>query len=163
MLDMCKATFTSMRMTSSPPSDRRQGSGDPPRQRHGLLWDALQIGSQGWSICIVAVSVGAFSFDHIGGLPRWLRVLVALTPLVPIAMYLRSTNQATAKVDELALHIRREAYGFAFWALVGIIVCVQLLQNAGLMPGFNWGPLPLVSIMLALLVAGAVISHRRYH
>lgn len=134
----------------------------PASRRSGLLWDALQIGSRAWSVGIVLVSVVASSLGQIDGLPRWLRGLIALTPLVPVAMYLRSTRQVTPDVDELALHIRREAYGFAYWALTGMIVCVQLLQNAGVVPDFSWGPLTLVVVMFVLLIVGAVLSRRRY-
>lgn len=142
--------------------NRTAVAADCPHRRRGLLWDALQIGSPKWSVGIVLVSVAAFNLDHITGLPQWLRVLIAITPLVPIAMYLRSTSQKTAEVDELALHIRREAYGFAYWALTGIIVCVQSLQNAGVIPDFSWGPQSLVVIMLALLIVGAAISRRSF-
>ena len=133
----------------------------PPR-RGGLFLDALQLGSQTWSIGFVLVSFVAGMLTGISGLPVWLLVAIALSPLVPLVMYLRSISRDTAEVDELALHIRREAYGFVFISMIGIFVCVVLLEQAGVVSGFSWSSRHLVGMMLALLVTGAAISSRRF-
>jgi len=77
-------------------------------------------------------------------------------------MYLRSIGRNTAEIDELALHVRREAYGFAFCAMAGLFVCVHVLEKAGVIPDFRWSSMQLVLTMLALLIVGAAISSRRF-
>jgi len=137
----------------------------PGQRRGGLMRDALQIGSPAWStgfVLAVAVSSSLVSLTRYAALPQWLRVLIALIPAVPLVMYLRSVSRDPAEVDELALQIRRDAYGFVFWATIGLVVCVYFLGKAGVMPGFRWSPLQLAATMSVLLFVGAAISSRRF-
>ena len=143
----------------------------PSRRRSGLMRDALQLGSPAWSMGFVLVAFGAHfvlaalvAFNVARDLPIWFRVLIALIPAVPLAMYLRSISLDTVEIeiDELAVHVRREAYGFVFCAMIGLLVCVNLLDKAGVMPDFRWGSTQLIMIMLALLIIGAAISSRRF-
>jgi uncharacterized membrane protein YhdT len=142
------------------PGDEAAGGTNP--NRRGLIRDALHLGSPFWSMCFVLVSAVGYSLSQISGFPLWLRVACALTPLAPLVMYLRSINRDTAAIDELALLVRREAYGFVFCAMIGILVCVWLLEKAGVLSGFNWDSTHLVVLMFALLVIGATISSRRF-
>ena len=127
--------------------------------------DALHLGSPAWSIGFVVAAVVAaslVSLTQYAAFPLWLRVLIALSPTVPLAMYLRSISRDTAEIDELALHIRRDAYGFVFCGMIGLFVCVHLLEKAGVMQDFRWSSTQLVLIMFALLIVGAANSSRRF-
>lgn len=110
----------------------------------------------------VLVSFAAAQAIQLAGLPQGLRLPLALTPLVPLAMYLRSIGRDMAGIDELALQVRHEAYGFVFCAMLGIFVCVHLLEEAGAIPGFRWNSTLLVTVMIGLLTVGAVLSSRRF-
>ncbi len=137
----------------------------PARRRRGLMRDALHLGSPVWSIGFVMAAVVAaslVSLTQYAAFPLWSRVLIALTPTVPLAMYLRSISRDTEGIDELALHVRRDAYGFVFVGMIGLFVCVHLLEEAGVMQSFRWSSTELVLIMLALLTVGAAISSRRF-
>lgn len=143
------------------PDRATEGDSDP--RHRGLLRDALlNFGSKAWSLCFVLVSFAAAQIIQLAGLSPGLRLPLALTPLVPLVMYLRSIDRDTAGIDELALQVRREAYGFDFCAMIGIFVCVHLLEKAGAIPGFRWNSALLVVVMLGLLTVGAVLSSRRF-
>jgi len=134
-------------------------------RRGGLLRDALDIGSPAWSMGFVlatALVASLVSLTQYAVLPLGLRVLIALIPTAPLVMYLRSIGRNPTEVDELARQIRRDAYGFVFWAMTGLVVGVALLGKAGVMPDFRWSALQLVAAMLALLFVGAAISSRRF-
>lgn len=142
-------------------------SGEPGEEarafrRGDLLRQALRIGSPTWSVGFVMVVVVANNVVQYAEMPLGPRELIALTPLVPLAMYLRSAFRNTPEIDELALHIRRDAYGFVFCGMLGIFVCGDLLAKAGMVPGLKWSPHQMAVIMIALLFIGAWISSRRY-
>jgi hypothetical protein len=107
----------------------------------------------------VAVAVNALLWTEP---PVWLRVGLALTPLIPGAFFLRAQRRALAKADELGLHVASEAFGFVFYALIGLFVCVDLLRNAGVLPDFAWTTGKLLVAMLGLALIGAWVSNRRY-
>ncbi len=139
--------------------------GPPTRRRRSLMRDALHLGSPAWSAGFVVAAMMAaslVSLTQYAAFPLWLRVLIAVSPTVPLAMYLRSISRDTAKIDELALHVRRDAYGFVFCGMIGLFVCVHLLEKAGVVEGFRWSPTLLILTMFALLIVGAVISSRRF-
>lgn len=131
-------------------------------QRGGLVREALHLGSPAWSVCFVMVSFAAYSLGQIDGMPQWLRLTLAVAPIVPLALYLGSIGRDKAAVDELALRVRHEAYGFAFHATIGLLVCFHLLESAGVIKNLTLGTTQLIVGMLALLVVGAAISGRRY-
>lgn len=136
-------------------------AGGTTRRRHPLR-DAIRLGSPAWALCFAVVAGAGYSLSQTNGFSPWLRVLCALSPLVPLAMYLRSIYREQATVDELALLIRREAFSFVFCAMLGILVCVHLLEKAGVIPGFTWDSMRIVGLMLVLLIVGAVISSRHF-
>jgi hypothetical protein len=137
----------------------------PAKHRSSLVRDALHLGSPAWSLGFVlaACFVAALSsLTQYAEFPRWLRAFIALIPAAPLAMYLRSISRDTAAIDELALHVRRDAYGFVFCVMIGLFVCAHLLVKAGVVPDFRWGSTQLLVIMFALLLVGAMISGRRF-
>ena len=77
-------------------------------------------------------------------------------------MFLREQKRALARSDELALRIANEAFAFAFYALIGLFICVDLLENAGVLPGFAWNTLRLTVALFALMTIGSLLSSRRY-
>ena len=94
--------------------------------------------------------------------PFWWRIPLALTPLLPLIAALRVQKQALAKSDELARHIARDAFAFAFYALFGLFVCVDLLRNGGVVPDFVWRAKWLHGAMGVSLLLGFVWSGWRY-
>ena len=95
-------------------------------------------------------------------LPLPLRVILSLAPLVPGVVFLIKQNRALAQADELALRIVNEAFAFVFYALLGLFVCVDLLENAGVLVGFQWSTLTLSIAMFVLMGLGTLIAERRY-
>lgn len=116
-------------------------------------------------LCTISIPATAITADvlmrHIE-LPFWLRVPVALAPLVPGAFFLRELARSFARADELALHIAREALAFVFFGLIGVMICVDLLRNAGVLPGFVWSTATLLIAMVALALVGTWFASRRY-
>lgn len=95
-------------------------------------------------------------------IPFWLRILLALTPLLPLFMSLRVLKQSLACSDELARHIARDAFAFAFYALFGLFICMDLLRSGGVLPGFVWDMKWLITAMGTMLALGLGWSGWRY-
>jgi hypothetical protein len=110
------------------------------------------------SMCAGAVDGVMKNYD----LPVWLRIALALTPLLPLVAALRLQKKAMAHTDELVQHMAREAFAFAFYALFGLFICVDLLRNGGVLADFVWTSKWLMTAMGAMLALGFGLSSWRY-
>jgi O-antigen/teichoic acid export membrane protein len=138
----------------SPNSD----SSAPPRARIRGLGLGLWL----WAVAIPAVAIAVdVSMRHVE-LPMAVRVLLALAPLVPGVFFVRGLRRVFAKSDELALHVTQEAFSFVFFGLIGVMISVDLLRNAGVLSGFVWTTGRLSVAMVGLLLLGTWLANRRY-
>ena len=94
--------------------------------------------------------------------PIWVRIPLSLVPLLPLIAALRVQKEALADSDELARHIARDAFAFAFYALFGLFICVDLLRGSGVLPGFTWTTKWLVAALGGTLVVGYIRSGWRF-
>jgi len=83
--------------------------------------------------------------------------------MVPGFMFLRSFYHVPKEEDELVAHIWREACTFAFVALLGVILSVTMLEEAGVLKIFAWDNRGMGVLWLALLLTGTAVSSRRYN
>lgn len=95
-------------------------------------------------------------------LPLWVRVPLCFLPLAPGFMFMRHHKRVVAKADELQLLIEREAFVFAFYGLIGILVCAHLLENAEVIPPFVWTTKMLIATAVGLYGVGFFWTRRRY-
>ena len=65
--------------------------------------------------------------------------------------------------DELEQLITRRALSFAFYGLLIVVLVVEQLQCAALIPQFAWSNAVLLLAMIFLLLAGIVWSKLRYY
>jgi hypothetical protein len=71
-------------------------------------------------------------------LAAWLRVMVALVPVLPFAIVARLHWRAVLRGDELTRHIARETHVIALYALLAVFIAVDLLKAGGLLSNFVW-------------------------
>jgi hypothetical protein len=129
--------------------------GQNPRQKFGLrlFWLGLSL-----PLCAGAVN-GVFRHFHP---PAWLVIPLALLPLAPLIAGLKVQKLALAQSDELARHIARDAFAFAFYALIGTFICVDLLRLGGVLPTFSWDTKWLLTVMGGMFGLGYGWSAWRY-
>ena len=98
------------------------------------------------------------------GLP--LRALVALSPLLPSLLYVRSITRWMRGMDELQRRIQLEACLFATTGTIFIATAVNLLGMAGVLQatriqnGLGWEGM--FAFVIAFSVLGNLIINRRY-
>lgn len=64
--------------------------------------------------------------------------------------------------DELARHIARETYVFAFYALLAVFICTDLLKAGGVLPDFIWKAKSLLYAMIGTLGISVGWTRWRY-
>src|SRR5271165_6337412 len=87
-----------------------------------------------WAFVAVAVAFVARPLLHQH--PDWallLRSAVALTPLLPSLLYVRSIARWIGRMDELQRRIQLEACLFATTATVFIVTALSLLEGGGVL------------------------------
>ena len=91
-----------------------------------------------------------------------LRAALALVPLVPSFLYVRSLARWIGGMDELQRRIQLEACLFATTGAVFISVAMSLLENCGVLQSHGLGWEGTFGAILVLYILGNVISNRRY-
>lgn len=94
-------------------------------------------------------------------LPLILRVVVALTPLLPLTI-LAQLPRTLVKGDELDLRIHQESVVLAFYGLLVVLICADLLRKGGVLPSFVWKSESILAAMVGLLALGYGWTVRRY-
>ena len=99
--------------------------------------------------------------------PEWspfVRGIVALTPLVPALLYLRSWVQFIRGMDELQRRVQIEAQVFAAWGTIFIGMILSTLNQHGVVHvqphGLGFGAV--FFVVLPLWLVGVAIANRRY-
>ncbi|HTT58018.1 MAG TPA: hypothetical protein VMF63_12960 [Opitutaceae bacterium] len=95
-------------------------------------------------------------------LPVPLRLVIALLPILPSLCYVGCVVRMFRQVDELQRRIQLEALGFAFPATAILVMAVDLLEQAKVLPAVHWGWSGLVVAMCLLWFAGWIRACRRY-
>jgi len=95
-------------------------------------------------------------------MPLPLRAVVAVLPLLPSLGYVFCVVRMFRRADELQRRIQLESLGFAFPATAILVMAVDLLEQAKIMPGIHWGWSGLVTAMCLFWIAGWVMASRRY-
>ncbi len=116
----------------------------------------------GWALCMPLMAAGIDALNRNFALPLPARALLCLAPLVPGFVFMRHYKRAIAGADELRLLIERDACVFTIFGLVGVFICVDLLENADVLPGFVWTTKTLSLAILCLYGLGVFFTARRY-
>ncbi len=99
--------------------------------------------------------------------PEWMpltRGLVALTPLIPGVLYIRSWVRFIRGMDELQRRIQLEAHLFAAWSAIIVSLVLSTLHEHGVLHflphGLGFGGV--VMLVFLLWLVGFGIANRRY-
>lgn len=95
-------------------------------------------------------------------MPAPLRIGLAAVPLVLSLGYVNCVVGIFRRADELQRRIQLESLGVAFPATAILIMTVDLLEKAKILPAIDWGWSPLVTSMCLLWLGGYAIASRRY-
>lgn len=120
-----------------------------------------------WALVAVAVSIVAR--EMLKHHPDWgapWRSIVALTPMLPSLLYLRSIARWIGGMDELQRRIQVEACLFATTATVFLRTSLDLLEGAGLLQstrlGHGLGWEGTFAAIIVFYILGNMIFNRRY-
>jgi hypothetical protein len=99
--------------------------------------------------------------------PEWtplVRGMVALSPLIPALLYVRSWVRFIRGLDELQRRVQLEAHVFAAWGTIVVGVVVSTLNQHGvvnILPhGLSFGSVLMIQFPLWLIGIG--MANRRY-
>jgi hypothetical protein len=116
-----------------------------------------------WALALVAGIEGAEALLRRVDLPVILRVGIALVPVLPFVFAARAHWRGMmTRGDELARHMARETYVFAFYALLAVFICADLLKAGGVLPDFVWKTKSLLYAMIGTLAVADLWIRRRY-
>jgi hypothetical protein len=121
----------------------------------------------GWAFAAVAVAMWArWLLRHHLEWSSWLQGAVALTPLLPSLLYVRSIGRWIGAMDELQRRIQLQACLFATTGTVFVVTALSLLESAAitastrLRHGLGWEGT--FAAIVILYVLGNAIFNRRY-
>ena len=116
-----------------------------------------------WAIgAIVAAAAARWSLARISADATALRVLVALAPMVPCALYARSLAGWIRTLDELQRKIQLEAWLFAALGALLASTAAGWLSTAGVTTSGGLGWEATLALLLLLHMAGCARASRRY-
>jgi hypothetical protein len=119
-----------------------------------LLWSVLLN-----ALCAAGAQGILKQYEVIG----WLRVPIALTPLLPFAYGIYSYHTAIrGRRDELEQRIVSDAAAAGFFVLFLILTVVGMVRASGMLTDFAWTPGMWEKAMLISLGTGWVWSVRRF-
>lgn len=115
-----------------------------------------------WGLAITATAIAVDLLMRHYAVPFAARIPLAAMPLAPGVMFFRELRRMMATRDELEMQVLREALVFVFFALLGVFIVVDLLENGNVLPDFSWNTMKLAVTMGALAVVGTWLANRRY-
>ncbi len=95
-------------------------------------------------------------------LEPWLKVTVALVPVVPTALFLWCVIRGIRSLDELERRMHLEALAFAFPLSILLLWTLGLLQLAIALPPEDWSYRHVWIYLPLLYFAGLAIAKARY-
>lgn len=99
---------------------------------------------------------------EIPDLTQTLRVVIALTPAIPCALFLLAFMQNIGQLDELERKIQMEAFAFAFPLTVFMLMFLGLLQLAVDLSPDNWSYRHAWAFVPVFYFGGLALSWRKY-
>jgi hypothetical protein len=160
MLDTMTSMLYTARMTNSPilPEAVRPG-------KHYSFAADLKLNA--WAFVAVLVSIaarGVLKNHHDWSTP--LQSMVALTPILPSLLYLRSIVRWIGGMDELQRRIQLEASLFATTATVLLRTALDMLEGVGTLqsarPRYGLGWEGTFAVIILFYILGNAIFNRRY-
>lgn len=94
-------------------------------------------------------------------LEPWLRLAVALTPLLPTALFLAAVVSAIRSFDELERRVHLEALAVAFPLAVLLLMTLGLLELAVALPAEDWSYRHVWIYLPIFYFAGLAVARRR--
>lgn len=111
-----------------------------------------------WAICYIGALVLLREFQ----LQGWVRVAVALLPIVPFVLFLSMVLTQIRSLDELWRRIHLEALAIAFPLAILLLMILGLMELAtGLSPN-DWSYRHVFVFLPMFYLIGLAISVRRY-
>lgn len=93
-----------------------------------------------WALVAVATAVlSRILLRDSAGLSGSLRVTVALLPLLPAALYLRSLSKWIHRLDEMQRRLQLEAVCVACVGMLLVTLAADLLRTSSVLPKLNFG------------------------
>jgi hypothetical protein len=120
-------------------------------------WFSIVIGV----LCVMSY-FGSRMILRIEDLERSTRILVALIPAIPFALFLWLFVRNIGKLDEMERKIQMEALAFAFPLSVFMLMFLGLLQLAVPLSQDDWSYRHVWIYLPIFYLAGLVIAWRRY-
>ncbi len=111
-----------------------------------------------WVLCYFAARLALKELQ----LDAWLRVTVALLPVVPTTLFLWSAIQFIRGLDELHRRIHLEALAIAFPLSILLLWTLGLLELAIDLPAEDWSYRHIWVYLPLFYFAGLAITTRRY-
>lgn len=90
------------------------------------------------------------------------RIVLALIPVIPSALYVFSVVRATRVMDELYQRIQLEAVTFAFVGSLIVSLTYGMLQKSGFFRQWPWDWEGIWCMLIGLWMVGNLIVARRY-
>ena len=115
-----------------------------------------------WGLAAGLTATGATALFVLTRLPLSARAIAVAVPLAFCLGYIACVVRMFRQVDELQRRIQLESLGFAFPATALLVMAVDLLEQAGIVPVVRWGWGGLVAAMCLLWCLGWIIACRRY-
>ena len=94
--------------------------------------------------------------------PKWLRVAVALLPVIPTALFLWLVMGSLGGLDELHRHVHLEALAIAFPLSILLLVTLGFMQLAIDLNPEDWSYRHVWAYLPAFYFLGLAIAWRRY-
>ena len=111
------------------------------------------------AMILYAAFIAASSWLLRGGIKAWWRIPVAISPMLPTLLVLRSVVGFYSRCDELEARINLHALAFAFGGTAILTLTYGFLQTVGF-PDVNW--IWVWPIMGIFWIVGSWIAKRKY-
>ena len=136
-----------MPTTTAPPTERRAS-------KHAG-WAAVAL----WAVTFLGARL---ALDKDPQLPAWVKVTVALVPILPTALFLWVAVSALRGLDELHRRVHLEALAIAYPLAILLLVTLGFLQLAFDLPAEDWSYRHVWPVLPCFYFLGLGISWRRY-
>lgn len=111
-----------------------------------------------WAITFFAAMILLRKFEIEG----WLRIVIALLPVIPFVVFLSMALASIRSLDELWRRIHLEAFAIAFPLTVLMLMILGLMELATGLSRDNWSYRHVWAYMPLFYVIGVFIAKRRY-
>lgn len=118
-----------------------------------LLWGAVFLGARGFLDA---------DFQARRNFAPWVRVLVALAPVAPTALFLVCIGAQLRSLDEMQRQVHLEALAIAFPLAILLLMTLGLLQLAIPLPPEDWSYRHIWPFLPCFYFVGLAIAWRRY-